>query len=87
MVQPPGESSCSAVALIHVTYANVNPLERFFRNMMLFRLPIIVYIITALHHLVKMNDMEINSRQRLTAGNTLFTIRNFSCFAVNLSNK
>ena len=45
----PGESSCSAVALIHVAYANVHPFERFSRNVMLFRLPIIVYIITPLH--------------------------------------
>ena len=51
--RPPGESSCSALALIHVTYANVHPFERFSRNMMLFRLPIIVYIITPLHNLVE----------------------------------
>lgn len=51
--RPPGESSCLAVALIHVAYANVHPFERFSRNMMLFRLPIIVYIITPLHDLVE----------------------------------
>lgn len=51
--RPPGESSCSAVVLIHVAYANVHPFERFSRNMMLFRLPIIVYIITPLHVLVE----------------------------------
>lgn len=45
----PGECSCSAVALILVAYANVQRFERFFRNIMLLGLPIIVYIITPVH--------------------------------------
>lgn len=47
VLQPPSESSCSAVTLIHAAYANLHPLERFSKNMTLFILPIIVYIIIA----------------------------------------
>ncbi len=85
--RPPGESSCSAVALIHVAYANVHPFERFSRNMMPFRLPIIVYIITPLHVLVEFWWMTPRSTAEWKTDSMkhFYTWKNFSWFVENLT--
>lgn len=61
---PPGESSCLTIALIRVAYANIHPFERFFTNMMLFRLPIIVYIIAPLYVLMEFDEWHLDQHQK-----------------------
>lgn len=63
--RPPSESSCSTVTLILAAYANVHPLERFSRNVMLFKLPIIVCIIRLLHVVAEFWWMTLGSTARM----------------------